>query len=281
MQSALPQAGWPAAGRAWPGRSSWLLSAAVHGLLLLALALGVRWQRSEPTVVEAELWAALPQQAAPMPRPALEPAPNPTPPPAPPPERQPDIVTAKTAEPPRKPAPAQRPQPEPPPKERLATKPLERPAPEPPKPKPPTQTAVDDSKRLAAERAKEMDRLMALSQVDPSTRAGGIKATEALTGTAPSAAGAPSAGYAGRIVARIRPNIVFPERDTTPGNPAALVEIRTSPDGTIIARRIKQGSGNKAWDDAVIRAIDKAEVLPRDTDGRVPPVLEITFRVRD
>jgi colicin import membrane protein len=250
-------------------------------LLVLAIALGVRWQRSEPTVVEAELWATLPQQAAPAPRPALEPAPNPSPAPAPPPERTPDIVTAKTAEPRRPAAPPERTVPDPARRERVATKPLEQPTPQAPKPKPPTQTAVDDSKRLAADRAKEMDRLMALSQVDPSTRTGGVKATEALTGTAPSSGGAPSASYAGRIVARIKPNIVFPERDTTPGNPAALVELRTAPDGAIIARRIKQGSGLKAWDDAVLRAIDKAEVLPRDSDGRVPPVMEITFRVRD
>lgn len=268
----------------WPGRSSWLLSAAVHGLLLLALALGVQWKRSEPTVVEAELWATLPQQAAPAPRPALEPAPDPKPAPAPPPERKPDIVTANAPEPPRKAEPKERtlpPKPEPPPKERVAAKPLERPQPPPATPKPPTQKAVDDTKKLAAERSKELERLMALSQVDPSTKTGGVKATESVTGSAPAGGGAPSAGYAGRIVARIKPNIVFPERDTTPGNPAAVVEIRTAPDGAIMARRIKQGSGLKAWDDAVLRAIDKAEVLPRDTDGRVPPLLEITFRVRD
>ena len=34
-------------------------------------------------------------------------------------------------------------------------------------------------------------------------------------------------------------------------------------------------------DDAVLRAIDKTEVLPRDTDGRVPSSFEISFRPRD
>ena len=42
-----------------------------------------------------------------------------------------------------------------------------------------------------------------------------------------------------------------------------------------------QSSGNKAWDDAVLRAIDKTEVLPRDTDGRVPPVIVLGFRPLD
>ncbi|MCZ8074759.1 MAG: protein TolA, partial [Paucibacter sp.] len=32
---------------------------------------------------------------------------------------------------------------------------------------------------------------------------------------------------------------------------------------------------------AVLRAIDKTETLPRDTDGRVPPVLVISFQPRE
>ena len=38
---------------------------------------------------------------------------------------------------------------------------------------------------------------------------------------------------------------------------------------------------NKAWDDAVLRALDKTETLPRDVDGRVPPSLTIGFRPQD
>jgi len=40
-------------------------------------------------------------------------------------------------------------------------------------------------------------------------------------------------------------------------------------------------SGNKAWDEAVLKAIDKTATLPRDEDGRVPSVLEISFRPKD
>ena len=32
---------------------------------------------------------------------------------------------------------------------------------------------------------------------------------------------------------------------------------------------------------AVLKAIDKTATLPRDEDGRVPPVLEISFRPKD
>ena len=98
------------------------------------------------------------------------------------------------------------------------------------------------------------------------------------TGTALKSSG-PSASYAGRLVGRIKPNINYP--GDTVGNPRAEVEIRVAPDGTITSRRIVQSSGNKAWDDAVLRAIDKTEILPKDTDGRVPPLIVLGFRPLD
>jgi colicin import membrane protein len=39
-----------------------------------------------------------------------------------------------------------------------------------------------------------------------------------------------------------------------------------------------RSSGSKAWDEAVLRALDKTEVLPRDTDGRVPSPVVIEFK---
>jgi colicin import membrane protein len=81
------------------------------------------------------------------------------------------------------------------------------------------------------------------------------------------------------VIAKIKPNIVF--ADDISGNPVATVEVRTSPDGTIIGRKLIKSSGVKAWDDAVLRAIDKTEILPRDLDGRVPPSFEINFRPKD
>jgi colicin import membrane protein len=94
-----------------------------------------------------------------------------------------------------------------------------------------------------------------------------------------SGCGAPSAGYAGRIMARIKPNIVH--TDEVDGNPVATVEVKLAPDGTIVSRRLLKSSGNKSWDDAVLRAIDRTEVLPRDTDGRVPGAFPIDFRRYD
>ena len=100
----------------------------------------------------------------------------------------------------------------------------------------------------------------------------------ASAGTAQRASG-PSGSYGSRVSATVKPNIVFIE--DTQDNPEALVEVRVAPDGTIVGRKLKKSSGNKAWDDAVLKAIDKTAVLPRDVDGTVPALLDINFRRRD
>lgn len=97
------------------------------------------------------------------------------------------------------------------------------------------------------------------------------------TGTALRSSG-PSSSYAGRIMAAVKPNIVF--TDSTTGNPKATVEVTLAPDGTVIKKRLVKSSGDPSWDDAVLRAIDRTGSLPRDIDGRVPPPFEIDFRPR-
>ncbi len=72
---------------------------------------------------------------------------------------------------------------------------------------------------------------------------------------------------------------VFADADHIQGNPSAEVEVRTAPDGTILGSpRLVKSSGVKAWDEAVLRAIEKTEVMPRDVDGRVPAPLLIELR---
>ncbi|MDH5206720.1 MAG: cell envelope integrity protein TolA, partial [Hylemonella sp.] len=157
------------------------------------------------------------------------------------------------------------------------------------------EAEAKEKKAKAAQEAKEKkkkaqeDKLKAKQQAEQikKLRAEQMKRMMGLAGGSgePSDSGssersaAPSAGYAGRIRARIRPNIVF--TDNISGNPAAEVEVRTSPDGTIVGSTLIKPSGVKSWDEAVLKAIQKTEVLPRDVDGRVPPSLVIVFRPRD
>jgi colicin import membrane protein len=95
------------------------------------------------------------------------------------------------------------------------------------------------------------------------------------TGTAERSSG-PSASYAGRIKARVKPNIVY--TGTPSGNAPAEVEVRLAPDGTIVSQRLAKSSGLPDWDLAVQRAIERTQVLPRDVDGTVPSSMVISFR---
>jgi colicin import membrane protein len=126
-----------------------------------------------------------------------------------------------------------------------------------------------DAARADALRQENLKRMQGMA---------GASGGENATGTALKSSG-PSATYAGRLVGRIKPNITYP--GDMVGNPRAEVEVRVAPDGVIQSRRILQSSGNKAWDEAVLRAIDKTEVFPKDTDGRVPPVIVLGFRPLD
>ena len=110
------------------------------------------------------------------------------------------------------------------------------------------------------------------------TGAGASASTNHATGNAARDA-APSAGYAGRIKARIKPNIVLPAEVS--GNPIAEVEVKIAPDGSITGRRVSKSSGNPVWDETVLRAIDRTATLPRDTDGRVPPTMILVFPRRE
>jgi colicin import membrane protein len=127
----------------------------------------------------------------------------------------------------------------------------------------------EDDARANALRQENLQRMQGMASASGGPNAAGT----ALKSTGP------SASYPGRLVGRIKPNITYPGEVV--GNPRAEVEVRVAPDGTITSRRIVQSSGNKAWDDAVLRAIDKTEILPKDTDGRVPPLIVLGFRPQD
>lgn len=256
-----------------------LMALAVHALLVIAIAFGVSWRSSNPAGVEAELWAAVPQIAAPKP---VEPEPTPPqpvkkpePPPPPPKAETPKqddaqiaIEKAKREE------------------ERKRKEEQLRREEELKRQKEEQQRKLAEAEKLKKEQAEQKRREAAEAAAAEKRRQENLQRMASLagngpqtsTGTAAQTAG-PSASYAGRIKARILPNIVF--SDTITGNPQATVEVKAGPDGTIIGRKLIKSSGVPAWDDAVLRAIDKTEVLPRDTDGRVPSSLEISFRPRD
>jgi colicin import membrane protein len=284
------------------------LALVVHLLLLIALTWGIQWQHMDNTpAVEAELWSALPKAAAPPPPPpAPEPTPEPPPPPLapklkptpPPPSRDADIAIAKQkkAEQEQKLAQEQlklKKQAEQKDKEKALEQQRQREK---------EKLAQDqrDKKELAVKEQKEKERkdkerkaqeaksaaqeerkLQAMRDENMRRMAGmaGASGSPSATGDALRASG-PSASYGGRIIARVKPNIVFNPDDVS-GNPVAEVEVRTAPDGKIMSRKLIKSSGNKAWDEAVIKALDKTDTLPRDTDGTIPTMMVLGFKPRD
>lgn len=301
----------PSTGRA---RAIWLAIFA-HVLLIAALTWGVSWKRDAINApVQAELWSTTVQQAAPA---LVEP---PTTPPQPQIEPKPEPKVEPPPPLPKPPKPVKVVEPEPEPKidpqiaiekaKKEEKKKLEKKKAEEIKEK-----AKALAKQEAEEEAAEEARLEALDKkkrvleakkldakkaadakaiADKKTQASTEAARQAqlkriagmagasgaadATGIAKQSTG-PSASYGGRVSARVKPNIVFTAEVS--GNIEAGVEVRTSPDGTITARKIIKSSGNKAWDDAVLRALDKTEILPKDTDGRVPSTIEIYFKPKD
>ena len=277
--------GRPREAERWTGPGLWL-ALGVHGLLLLALALSMNWKMSDPAPVEAEVWSEIPRVAGgaappppPPPReqPVVRRAPEPVKAadPEPEPRRAPDLVIAKT--PPKKAEP-RKPEPKPEPKPEVVKKPEPKKT-EPRKDAPKAETVAKPSKATdPASRSLSAAELEAQRQANLQRMMSSLGGGSGGPGAAARSTG-PSAGYAGRIIARIKPNIVFTE--SLNGNPQAVVEVRCAPDGRIMSRRLVSSSGVAAWDEAVLRALDRTEVLPADVDGRVPTLMQLSFKPRD
>lgn len=271
------------------GRLGVGLSLVAHAGLIVALWLGVQWRTEDPMGVEAELWAAVPEIAAPKAEPQPEPEPVAPPPPpraATPPQPTPEEREAEIAiekakkeklEKERREAQDQRA------REKRQREEQERKE---------AEKKAAEKERLEKEKDKrEQERKDKLEQQKKDQAAAAVREkarqdqlrrmTEQLggngaptsTGTAARDAG-PSANYAGRIVARIRPNITFPFELS--GNPTADVRLVVMPDGTITKWEVVKSSGVKEWDEAVLRAVEKTAVLPRDENGRVPSPMTLS-----
>lgn len=239
-----------------------VLALIAHALLVLALAVGVAW-RSRPSevVMSAELWSAVPEVAAPAP---VEPPPQPKPRVVEPPKPDPRIaqqqrdaqIALEKAEKKKK---LEQEQEEKAKEEKrkkdLAAKEAER--------------KKAEEERLAKQREENLARIRGLAGASGPATSTGQSLRDA----------APSASYAGRILARIKPNIVLTSE--VPDSAEVTVEVKCAPDGKITGRRIVKSTGHALYEEAVLRAIDKAEVLPKDVDGRVPATMTLVFKRKE
>ena len=275
---------------------SFALAALAHLLLISMLFLGVQWVTSEPTPMQAELWGslpAMPQAAAPAEPPKVEPKPQPKVEPKPQPKLEPKPQLKP--EPPVKPdialkdekkKPKEDPKKEPPKKEEPKKEPpkKEEPKKEPPKKEEPKK---EDSKKedlkkaekLEQDKKREADREKALADLmnkDSSRVLGNINAS--TTGSGAGAARDP--GYADRVIGKIRNNLTGSGCDV-PGNPEAVFVVEQLNSGEIVRVSKKRSSGFPGCDDAIERAINKSNPLPRAKEGTYNRELELSFKPKE
>lgn len=288
----------PPADSRWLG--SLLMALVAHALLVAALTWGIGWQKQTTTAVaQAELWARMPQSAAPRlvdegpdsteregeetkAAPPPQPAPQPVkptekaPPVEEPAKAQADIALQQQRE--REQAKRQLQEK----KEQQARQQAEL-----------ERKAAEKAAKEIAENARQAQATKDRADAVKKSVAAAANASGDASGTgttrqssAPvvgksdgTASTGLSAGYQDRLRAAVRPNIVYTE--IISGNPTAEVEVRTLPDGTVISSRITKSSGVPSWDEAVLKAMERTAKLPRDENGRTPSPIPFLFRPKD
>lgn len=265
-----------------------LMALGVHGLFLLLLMFGVSWQTQHPAPVMVDIWQALPKpEPAPAPAPRrakLNPPKTMTPPP--PDRRDADIaLEKKKAE-----------------VERLKHLQAEQAAEEKAQAKAAQEKLLADQKkrallrqmdeedlkqRIASETAANQARQTKLAEAQAKQAEAQAKQAEAQArqAAAKSAADAQQAAEVASTVglhrdlisAKVRGNTRLPDNLT--GNPEVRCLVRLLPTGEVLSVRVTKSSGNVAYDDAVVRAIEKSSPLPLPTDrqARAAFVPELSF----
>lgn len=264
-------AGGPFISRPAPTFTAGALALGVHVLFALLLVFGVSWQTQPPAPVMVDLWEALPPARPPRPEPPPEPAPQPE---VAPPE-QPEPVVKE------------------PPSPQVPDIALEKKKAEAERLKELKATLAAEEKARAEEAKKAHDKELAekkkrelLRQMDEEDLQRRVEdeARLAKQAEARAAAGKRQAEmasiigeYRDRISAKVRGHTRLP--DNLVGNPEVRCLVKLLPTGEVKGVRVTKSSGNAAYDEAVVRAIEKSSPLPLpdDRDARAAFVPELSF----
>ena len=248
-----------------PGKiPSAFLAVLVHLLLAVFLFFGVHWQSREPEAVTVELWNSLPAPAAAKvePTPEIKPAPAPEPQvelkPEPKVEVPPEPKVVEKVVEPKKPE--------------IALEKKKEVKKESPK-KPPPKLNLDRSKDIRAQADRE------ITDVRKNLEKERIL-DQAQSEAAASAAATANAAYVAKLQGKIRNNVALPP--DIPGNPEAIFDVVQLPTGEVMSVKLRTSSSNKAYDEAVERAIYKSSPLPKpDRPEQFRRNLELKFRPKD
>lgn len=271
MNSALPDSTPPYAPSPEASPTlAFVLSALAHGVLVALLVWGVRIQSQAPAAIEAELWSALPQLAAPapvetppppaVPEEATKPVPEVAPPLSP---QPPDIALEKkpapkvqTEVPPKAPPkapPKVTPQLTPPPAVRAETKP---------------DSSAQRQAALKASFEREQKRLLEF--------AGAGAVGSAAVSSSPRG----DASWMARAATLIKANTVF-NAEGLAENLSVELEVQLDPAGYVVQVLKRRSSGVSGFDEAVERAVRKSEPYPPGVSGKVPTSFVLTHKLRE
>ncbi|MGH8780506.1 cell envelope integrity protein TolA [Paraburkholderia sp.] len=127
------------------------------------------------------------------------------------------------------------------------------------------------AKKVDQERRARLAQMQGMAGGEGSTGNGLAK-----NGTGSGSGGtASSSGYAEKVQRRVRPNIVW--AGDTQGL-VTVVSVHCAPTGTLLSATITSSSGNAQWDDAALRAVQRSDPMPLDTDGKARASFTITLR---
>lgn len=261
-----------------------MLAALMHAALLTFLWVGIRWQNETPTTIEAEVWSPQPREAAPLPQPEVkekEPEPSPVTREEPkpvvvePPVVKPDIALEREKK--RKEEQKKRLEEEQQAKlkkaeqerqaklkkeqeERLAKQKAD-------------EQRIEKEKKLAEAKRKQEadDKALTKIRAEEMRRITGGMTGTGGSGDAPkSQGGRADSGYAGRVAAKIKSNIVFNVPEGLTDNSPVEYVVELLPDGSVAGMKKTRSSGVPGFDEAVRRAIEKSQPFPKDKSGSVP-----------
>lgn len=258
--------------QAEPGTGkSFVLALGMHLLLVAFLTFGLSWKSQTPAGLEAEIWDNVP---------VIKSAPTTVDPKIDADEKA-DIALKKKKETVKKPEPkeevkaAKKVDPKELQKQKAEQEKLAKQKQEEAKAK--AKADAERKEALAQEKARS-DQLARLRSAAGKEGAAGGRG--GVVGDGVGGGGNAKPGYADKVRKKILPLIVF-NPSLVAGNPAVEVGVELAPDGTIMNRKVLKSSGDAAWDRAVLRAVDDAQTLPKDDDGKVPKQIRLTFKPKD
>lgn len=231
-----------------------ILAVTVHGAFFALLYFGFTWQTLSPATMSVELWQSLPDGVVVTPPPVALPV-------APPVEPKVEKVV-----PPVQPEEAAKPEivlPEKKPDTHLAEQQAAREKAERVAREKAKRVAREKAERVAREKAAQVAREKAEQAAhEEAERAARERAEQAARERAEQATaiGRVVDEYTGKIVSKIRRNIVMPPDVADEARAEFLVTLL--PGGTVLSARLTRSSGNAAYDNAVERAILKSQPLP-------------------